>query len=152
MHFSNLSRVEQRVRQMVSGGVRIAVIVPRYNVEKHIIDVVETIPDYVSDVILVNDGSKDGTGELIDQAAGGRVVAINLAQNRGVGGAMLTGFARAAEIGADILVKLDGDGQMDPGDLPLLVEPLVLGKADYTKGNRFRNALLPSEIPIIRRF
>lgn len=151
MHFSNLLRVEQRVRQMASGGLRIAVVVPCYNVEKHIIEVVDTIPAYVRDVILVNDGSKDGTGELIDLAAGGRVIAIHLPQNQGVGEAMLTGFARAAEMGADILVKLDGDGQMDPGDLPLFVEPLLLGKADYAKGNRFRNALLPSEIPMIRR-
>src|SRR6266550_2816539 len=99
MHFSNLLRVEQRVRQMARGGLRIAVVVPCYNVEKHIIDVVDTIPDYVSDVILVNDGSKDGTGELISLAAGGRVLAIQLAQNQGVGEAMLTGFARAADMG-----------------------------------------------------
>lgn len=151
MHFSNLIRVEKRVRQMVNGGLRIAVVVPCYNVEKHIIDVVETIPDYVSDVILVNDGSRDGTGELLNLAAGGRVLAIHLAQNQGVGKAMLTGFTKAAEMGADILVKMDGDGQMDSRDLPLFVEPLLFGKADYAKGNRFRNALLPSEIPIIRR-
>src|SRR6266550_3271553 len=98
MHFSNLLRVEKRVRQM-AGGLRIAVIVPCYNVEKHIIEVVDTIPDYVSDVILVNDGSNDGTGELISLAAGGRVQAIQLAQNQGVGEAMLTGFARAADMG-----------------------------------------------------
>src|SRR3989442_3285355 len=151
MIISNPTRAEQRVRQIVRNGLRIAVVVPCYNVEDHIIEVVETIPDYVSDVVLVNDGSNDGTEELINLATRGRVFGIHLLQNRGVGEAMLTGFARAAEMGADVLVKMDGDGQMDPRYLPLLVEPLLLVKADYAKGNRFRSALLPSEIPIIRR-
>jgi hypothetical protein len=64
---------------------------------------------------------------------------------------MLKGFAKAAEMGADVLVKMDGDGQMDPHYLPLLIEPLLFGKADYAKGNRFRNTLLPSEMPTVRR-
>lgn len=151
MIISNQTRAEQRVRQIVRNGLRIAVVVPCYNVEAHIIEVVDTIPDYVSDIILVNDGSNDGTGELINLATRGRVFGIHLAQNRGVGEAMLTGFARAAEMGADVLVKMDGDGQMDPRYLPLLLEPLLLGKADYTKGNRFRNVLLPNGMPTVRR-
>jgi glycosyltransferase involved in cell wall biosynthesis len=151
MIISNPTRAEQRVRRIVHHGLRIAVVVPCYNVEAHINEVVETIPDYVSHVVLVNDGSSDRTGELIKLATGGRVFGIHLARNRGVGEAVLTGFARAAEMGADVLVKMDGDGQMDPRYLPLLVEPLLLGKADYTKGNRFRNVLLPDGMPTVRR-
>ena len=147
----NPLRAEQRIRQMAGGGVRIVVVVPCYNVQDHIIDVVETIPDYVSNVVLVNDGSNDRTGELIDRVVCDRVIGIHLSQNRGVGEAMFQGFAKATELGADVIVKIDGDGQMDAQYLPLLMEPLLLGKADYAKGNRYRNALLPSEIPTIRR-
>src|SRR2546429_6486109 len=151
MLLSNPLRAAQRIRQMADSGLRIAVVVPCYNVQDHIIDVVETIPDYVTNVVLVNDGSNDRTAELIDRVACDRVTGIHLSQNRGVGEAMLKGFAKAGEMGAQVLVKLDGDGQMDPYYLPLLVEPLLLGKADYAKGNRFRNALLPSEMPTVRR-
>jgi len=151
MLLSNPLRAEQRIRQMAEGGLRIAVVVPCYNVEDHIIEVVETIPNYVSNVVLIDDGSSDRTGELIDRLACHRVTGIHLSQNRGVGEAMLKGFAKAVEIGADVLVKMDGDGQMDPHYLPLLVEPLLLRKADYAKRNRFRNALLPSEMPTVRR-
>ncbi len=151
MLLSNLLRAEQRVRQLANGGLSIAVVVPCYNVQDHIVEVVETIPDYVSNIVLINDGSSDRTGELIDRVACDRVTGIHLSQNRGVGEAMLTGFAKAAELGADVMVKMDGDDQMDPHYLPLLIEPLLFGKADYAKGNRFRNALLPSDIPTIRR-
>jgi glycosyltransferase involved in cell wall biosynthesis len=136
---------------MVSRGLSIIVVVPCYNVEDHIVEVVETMPDYVGKIILVNDCSRDQTGELIESLSQGNVIAIHLPQNRGVGGAMLEGFAKASELDADIIVKMDGDGQMDPDCFARLVEPLVLGKADYAKGNRFRHALLPSEMPTVRQ-
>src|ERR1044071_9940833 len=152
MFQSNPFRAEQRLRQVANGKLRIAVVVPCFNVEEHLVELVGTLPDYVTNVILVNDGSQDGTAQLIDQLSGDRVVAVHLPNNRGVGGAMLAGFEVATELGADIMVKMDGDGQMDPQYLPALIEPLILGKADYTKGNRFRNALLPSEMPAVRQF
>ncbi len=148
---SNTSRAERRVRQLVNGGLCIAVVVPCFNVQQHIVDVVKAIPDYVRYIILVDDGSTDRTGELIDLLSSDRILVIHLPRNGGVGAAMLAGFTKATESGADIVVKLDGDGQMDPYHLPALVEPLLVGKADYTKGNRFRNALLLAEMPTVRR-
>lgn len=148
---SNPSRAEQRVRQFVRNGLRIAVVVPCYNVRDHIDDVVAAIPDYVNSIILVNDASKDGTGELLDLMSNERVFAVHLSENCGVGGAVLAGFSKAAELEMDIIVKMDGDGQMDSRYLPLIIEPLVVGRADYTKGNRFSNALLPSEMPLVRQ-
>lgn len=151
MFQSDPFRAEQRLRQVTNGRLRIAVVVPCYNVQEHIVELVETLPDYITNVILVDDGSQDRTPQLIDQLSGDRVIAIHLPRNRGVGGAMLAGFEVAAELGADVIVKMDGDGQMDPQYLPALIEPLILGNADYTKGNRFRNALLPSEMPLVRQ-
>jgi len=151
MLLTNRSRAEQRVRQLVNSGLRIAVVAPCYNVQEHIVDVVTGIPDYVGYIILIDDCSTDRTGELADILANDRVIVLHLPRNGGVGAAMMAGFSKAAEMGADIVVKLDGDGQMDPHYLPTLVEPLLLGKADYTKGNRFRNALLLAEMPTVRR-
>ena len=106
MTVSNPSRAGQQVRRMVRSGLRIAAVVPCYNVQEHIVDVVQTTPDYVHDVILVDDASQDQTGTLIDQLSNERVHVIHLSRNRGVGGAVLAGFARASELGADIIVKI----------------------------------------------
>ena len=151
MSVLNPSRAEQQVRRMVESGLRVAVVVPCYNVQEHVVGVVQTMPDYVHDIILVNDASQDQTGTLIDQLSNERIHAIHLPHNRGVGGAVLAGFAKASELGADIIVKMDGDGQMDPNYLPLLIEPLMMGKADYTKGNRFRSVLSLAQMPMVRR-
>lgn len=147
----NPSRAERRVRHWARAGLRVAVVVPCYNVEDHIEEVVATLPDYIGLVVLVNDCSPDGTGELLDRLADERVQVVHLPQNRGVGGAVLAGFRRAAELDADIMIKMDGDGQMDPVYLPLLIEPLVLGQADYTKGNRFTSWSALAQMPPLRR-
>lgn len=145
------SRIEHQLRQMSKSGLRIAVVVPCYNVQEHLAGFVHTIPDYVHDLILVDDGSLDDTGKLIDQLSDERTIALHLPQNCGVGGAVLAGFAKASALGSDVIVKMDGDGQMDPSYLPLLIEPLLIGKADYAKGNRFRSALSLAEMPMARR-
>jgi glycosyltransferase involved in cell wall biosynthesis len=80
-----------------------------------------------------------------------RVILIRHSQNEGVGGAMVTGFKKALELGAQIVIKLDGDDQMDPVHIPALVAPLILGKADYAKGNRFRDLQSLRRMPLIRR-
>jgi dolichol-phosphate mannosyltransferase len=151
MLVSNRLRAEQRVRKSVNSGLSIAVVVPCYNVDQHIVDVVNGIPDYVRYIILVDDCSSDRTGELIDLLSSDRIQVMHLPQNGGVGAAVMAGFTKASERDADIIVKLDGDGQMDPLYLVPLIEPLLSGKADYTKGNRFRNALLLAEMPTVRR-
>ena len=154
MGLVNQINADKVVRRAVKSGLDIAVVVPCYKVEDQIGEVVQTMPDFVRFIILVDDASPGKTPELIDRLAAEqpqRVLAVHLAQNRGVGGAVLAGFRRAMETQADIVVKMDGDGQMDPDALPALVEPLVLGKADYTKGNRLRSALSLAGMPLIRR-
>jgi glycosyltransferase involved in cell wall biosynthesis len=145
------SKFEQQLGQMSKHGLRIAVVVPCYNVEQYLAPFVQTIPDYVHDLILVDDASLDDTGKIIDQLADKRTIALHLPENCGVGGAVMAGFAKASALGADVIVKMDGDGQMDPGYLPLLIEPLLIGKADYAKGNRFSSALSLAEMPMARR-
>lgn len=143
--------LEQQVRQAVRAGLRIAVVVPCYNVQDHIARVVQTMPSYVRDVILVDDASQDETRAVIAGLRDDRIQTIQLGQNAGVGGAVLAGFAKACALGADVVVKMDGDGQMDPHYLPYLVVPLITGKADYTKGNRFRSGLSLAQMPMVRR-
>ena len=145
------SRAEQQLRQLSQCGLRIAVVVPCYNVEDHLTQVVQTMPDYVHYIVLVDDKSRDNTATIIEQIVDERIVAISLPRNQGVGGAVLAGFEKASALGADVIVKMDGDGQMDPRYLPLLIEPLLIGKADYTKGNRFTSVLQLAEMPTARR-
>ena len=79
-----------------------------------------------------------------------RVRVVTHDRNRGVGGATMTGYERATEAGADIIVKLDGDGQMDPALIPQLIEPIVKGEADYVKGNRFHDLQGLGQMPVLR--
>ncbi len=134
-------------------GCKVAAVVPAYRVEREIEAVVRGIPRYVSHIIVVDDASPDKTGDLVAAQArrDRRLVLIRHDRNRGVGGAMLTGFNRALELGAQVVVKVDGDGQMDTHNLPDLLLPLVQGQADYTKGNRFRDFAALRHMPLIRR-
>ncbi len=131
----------------------LAVVIPAYRVERELGGVLDSIPAYVRHVIVVNDASPDGTARVIDEAArrDGRISVVTHPQNRGVGGAMLSGYQKALELGAQIVVKLDGDGQMSPEDIPALVAPLVSGQADFTKGNRFRDFIALTQMPFARR-
>jgi glycosyltransferase involved in cell wall biosynthesis len=132
---------------------RIAAVIPAYRVEAQIEAVLRELPPYIRHVIVVDDASGDRTAALVLAAARGsrRVILIRHEKNRGVGGALISGFRKARELGAGIVVKIDGDGQMDMSYLPALLEPLVLGRADYTKGNRFRDFTALRRMPLIRR-
>jgi glycosyltransferase involved in cell wall biosynthesis len=131
----------------------IAAVIPAYRVERTIGAVVNALPAYVRHIIVVNDASPDQTAQAIDAAARSdpRVVALTHDRNRGVGGAVLTGFRRALELGAQIVVKIDGDGQAPVERLADLVTPLVQGYADVAKGNRFRDFQALRQMPLIRR-
>jgi len=132
---------------------KIAAVIPAYRVEGEIADVLCGLPLYIRHIIVVDDASPDSTSDIV-AALAKRDRRLNLLRhdhNQGVGGAMVTGFRRALEIGAQIVVKIDGDGQMDVGHLPELILPLVEGKADYTKGNRFRDFVALQKMPFIRR-
>jgi glycosyltransferase involved in cell wall biosynthesis len=129
----------------------VAVVIPCYNVAAHIVGVLQTIPALVRTIICVDDASPDDSAERIRRLANPRVVLVRHAQNQGVGGAMVTGYREALRRGADVVVKVDGDGQMDPASLPLLVDPLLRGKADYTKGNRWYHHGELGSMPAARR-
>ncbi len=131
----------------------VAAVIPSYRVEREIKGVLCNLPAYLKQVIVVDDASPDRTAELVARLACNdpRIVLVRHERNKGVGGAMVTGFRKALELGAQVIVKIDGDGQMDLGKLPELLEPLVLGKADYTKGNRFRDFTALRQMPMIRR-
>lgn len=132
----------------------IATVIPCYRVEKEISTVLAGLPDFIQHVIVIDDASPDDTARLVADLASrdARIVLIRHKVNQGVGGATITGFRKALELGAQIVVKVDGDGQMDVNHLPELLVPLILGQADYTKGNRFRDFQALQKMPAIRRF
>ena len=118
----------------------IAVVVPAYNEEKLIGRVIETMPEYVDKIVVVDDKSRDKTVDVVKdhQASSGddRVALIQHECNQGVGGAIATGYKWVRDNKMDIAVVMDGDAQMDPSDLQALLDPIIEGKTDYTKGNR----------------
>ena len=116
----------------------IAVVIPCFRVTKTILDVLRGIGPEVARVYVVDDRCPDGSGDLVEaQCADPRVRVLRHQARRGVGGATKTGWRQALRDGAGIVVKLDGDGQMDPALVPRIVAPIRAGEADYTKGNRF---------------
>jgi len=131
----------------------VAVVIPCYRVREHVLEVIRAIPDSVSRIYCVDDACPDKSGDWIQtQAKDPRVTVLRHPTNQGVGGAVLTGFERAASDGAEILVKIDGDGQMNPADLPRLIRPILDGSADYTKGTRFYQPQQLLKMPLLRLF
>jgi glycosyltransferase involved in cell wall biosynthesis len=118
-------------------GRRIAVVVPAYNVARHIADVLKSIPEFVDEIVVVDDAGSDDTGRLVRESGSPRLNLIQHGTNQGVGGAVASGFRLALERGAEIVVKMDGDGQMHPKFLPALLDPIILEGYHYAKGNRF---------------
>ncbi|MDW8049286.1 MAG: glycosyltransferase family 2 protein, partial [Nitrososphaerota archaeon] len=124
----------------ISGDVRvnnrpfIVACIPAYNEEATIAKVILQTRRHVDHVIVCDDGSTDVTGEIA-QALGAEV--IRHERNMGYGAALSTLFARARELGADVMVLLDGDGQHDPAEIPNVMEPILKGEADVVTGSRF---------------
>ncbi len=133
---------------------KIAVVIPAYRVEKEIEAVLQSIPSFVDHIIVVNDASPDQTQTVVQklQQQDPRISLISHTQNQGVGGAMISGFKKALALDVDIVVKLDGDGQMNPDFIPVLIAPILQDQADYTKGNRFYDFVALRKMPAIRRF
>lgn len=130
----------------------VAVILPAYNESAHIGDVLATIPEWVDQIVVVDDASTDDTAGVVQSASDARVTLVRHETNSGVGAAMVTGYRTALQLDADIIVKMDADGQMDPADLERLVRPLVTGLGDYAKGNRFYFRNATTGMPRIRGF
>lgn len=116
----------------------VSVVVPAYNEELLIRDTLASIPDFVDRIYAINDASIDKTKSIIDEIARAdhRIVPIHHDKNRGVGAAIISGYYRALQDKIQITVVMAGDNQMDPEVMPVLIEPLIQNKADYTKGNR----------------
>ncbi len=136
-----------------SGGSQgsVAVVIPCYRETANILSVLAKIGDTVDMIFVVDDACPDGTGAHVrDNCSDPRVDVTVLERNLGVGGATMAGYRKALESGAEVIVKLDGDGQMDPALIPKLVRPIFAGRADYTKGNRFYNSDTVSAMPGLR--
>jgi len=119
-------------------GERIAVVVPAFRVKAQIGQVLAAIGPEVAAIYVVDDACPEGSGDLVEASVSDpRVRVLRHERNRGVGGATLTGYRQALADGLDVIVKLDGDGQMDPGRIADLVRPILEDEADYVKGNRF---------------
>ena len=118
----------------------IAVVIPAYKVTRHVLGVIDGIGPEVTTILVVDDACPEGSGAFVEEhATDPRVRVIHRERNGGVGAAVKSGYVAALELGADVVVKLDGDGQMDATEIPRLVRPILAGRADYTKGNRFFN-------------
>lgn len=133
---------------------RVSVVVPAYNEETQIEIVIDTMPQCVDDIVIVDDTSKDRTAEIVAARAktDQRVVLLRHEVNQGVGGAIATGYKWARDNGSDIAVVMAGDGQMDPDDLPAILDPVADGQADYSKGNRLISGEAYQTIPKVRYF
>lgn len=131
---------------------RVFVVLPCYNVAGQVAGVVASVPPWVDGIVAVDDASTDDTGVVLDGLRDPRLVVVHHARNLGVGGAVSTGFELGAELGADILVKVDGDGQMDLADLPPLLDALTTQGYDYAKGNRLLDRKALASMPRVRLF
>ena len=126
----------------------IAVVIPCFKVRDRVLTVIEQIPPEVNSIHVVDDACPQQTGAVVQaQCRDPRVRVLFHRENRGVGGAMVTGYRDALQAGATVVVKVDGDGQMDPGVLSRFVSPILHGRADYTKGNRFFDIELLKGMP-----
>ena len=132
---------------------KIVVVIPCYKVSKQILKVISNIPEQVSSIILIDDQCPEKTGELVAKNVNDpRVTVLINSENLGVGGATKAGYLQAIKYHADIIVKLDGDGQMNPKDIVKLTKAITEEKYNYAKGNRFFTIKNVKQMPIVRKF
>jgi glycosyltransferase involved in cell wall biosynthesis len=131
----------------------IAVVIPSYKVTRHILGVIAGVGPEVGRIYVVDDKCPDHSGDYVRaNCQDPRVTVLEHLENQGVGGAVMTGYRAAIADGAKVIVKIDGDGQMDGTLIPAFVAPILAGEADYTKGNRFFNLERLGAMPPIRLF
>ncbi len=129
----------------------VAVVIPCYRVKSHILGVLAQIGPEVDLVFVIDDACPEDSGALVQmQCSDPRVKVLHHAVNQGVGAAVMTGYRAAIDAGAQVIVKVDGDGQMDPALIAHFVAPILKGQADYTKGNRFYDLTHISQMPAVR--
>jgi len=134
-------------------NANITVVIPCYKVAAHIESTVSSMPEWVDQLVLVNDCSPDNTLEILNQLAQKypNLIVLSNPVNLGVGGAMITGFRHALQLETDVIVKMDGDGQMNPNYLSALLQPLCDQRAEFSKGNRFNDFQALKRMPASRR-
>lgn len=134
-------------------NLKVAVVIPCFKVRGEVLAVIAKIPSHVDRIFCVDDACPDRSGALVkEQCRDPRVEVIFHEINKGVGGAVKTGYIAARLAGCDVAVKVDGDGQMDPRLIGSFVRPIALGQADYTKGNRFFRIEDVRTMPRLRLF
>jgi len=129
---------------------KIAVVIPAYRAAAQVATVVRGVPDWIGRIYVIDDACPENSGDAAKAAGDGRVVVLRRQQNGGVGAAVKTGYRQALADGFDIVVKMDADDQMDPAYLNALLKPILAGRADYTKGNRFRDLKALRQMPRVR--
>ena len=130
---------------------KIAIVIPYYNASMHIINVVNKIPEYISNIYIIDDCSKEVLpSEVLTK--NNKVVILKNKKNLGVGGAVKKGFLKAMEDKIDFVIKLDADDQMDSSYIPELLDGIIIKNADYSKGNRFRDLKALKKMPFTRKF
>ncbi len=130
--------------------MRVFAVLPAYNEDKHIAAVIARIPEFIDRILVVDDASTDATAAVVESLHDPRVVLLRETKNQGVGGATVAGYRRALELGGEIMVKIDADGQMDPQRIELLIAPIAEGEADYAKGFRFHDRETLRKMPKVR--
>ena len=129
----------------------ICVVIPAYRVSNEILDVISSLGNEVTQIIVIDDGCPEKSGNIVvKNTKDPRVEVLFHNENFGMGAAMKTGYRRALEKGADIIIKIDGDGQMDGKSIPRLIEPIESGRAGYAKANRFYDVESLREMPKLR--
>jgi glycosyltransferase involved in cell wall biosynthesis len=132
---------------------KLAVVIPCFNVKTTILEVIKSIGPEVSKIYIIDDACPDGTAAHVKKyARDKRITILFNEKNLGVGGAVLQGYKKAIEDKCEIVVKLDGDAQMDGADIPRLIRPIQEGLADYVKGNRFDTLESLEQMPRVRIF
>ncbi len=137
----------------IENSKRVAIVVPCYKEQEQILDVLSQIGPIAQWIFVVDDACPDNTGDFVKEHTNDpRITVSRNSKNMGVGGATLAGYRQAIDAGADIIVKLDGDGQMDPALIPQIIAPIEFGIADYAKGNRLHRADATRGMPMVRLF
>lgn len=149
----NITTSGQEQNQATFSNSRIAVVIPCYRVTRHILEVIAGIGNEVWRIYVIDDACPEGSGKHVEaHCLDQRVVVLRHKINQGVGGAVMTGYRAAIADGAEVIVKVDGDGQMDTNLIPNFIGPILAGEADYTKGNRFFDLEEIRAMPKVRLF
>jgi len=130
----------------------IAVVIPAYKVRVHLENVINGLPEFINTIIVVDDACPENSYEVLENIKNEKLIIIKHEINMGVGGALVSGYKKALELGSDIVIKIDGDGQMDSNYIDKLIEPILNNNADYTKGNRFYDFNALKQMPKMRLF